>query len=129
EVSRAEQRMRGERRVGRAAEEFGVDTETLLAEYGPDVPVPVFEEAEPPTRRRRSGPASQASPVQGTLAPGGPVQQNGAGQNGSRQDGVGEHGGEPFAPGNAVSGNGVSGNGASRNGADPAATGQDEQHP
>jgi chromosome segregation protein len=41
EVTRAEQRMRLEQVVARAAEEFGVDTGALLAEYGPGVPVPV----------------------------------------------------------------------------------------
>jgi hypothetical protein len=141
EVSRAEQRMRVEQVVARAAEEFGVDTETLLAEYGPDVPVPVFEEPEPGTpRRRRTGPAAQASPAQGTLAPGGLVQhaagqngaaQNGAGQNGSGRDSAGGDAasaarraalqarigsGEPFAVSNGVSGNGMSGNGAPGNG-------------
>jgi chromosome segregation protein len=40
EVTRAEQRMRLEQVVARAAEEFGVDTGALLAGYGPDVPVP-----------------------------------------------------------------------------------------
>ena len=110
EVSRAEQRMRVEQMVARAAEEFGVDTETLLAEYGPDVPVPVFEEPEQATpRRRRTGPAVQAStaqasavqagPAQATLAPGGLVQsgpgqagsgKNGSGRNGSGQDGSGQ---------------------------------------
>ncbi len=116
EVSRAEQRMRVEQVVARAAEEFGVDTETLLAEYGPDVPVPVYEEAEPAApRRRRAGPAvqsgppqsspaqngpaqastAQTSPSQGSLTPGG-LAQNGAGRNGSRQhsserDGTGQN--------------------------------------
>jgi chromosome segregation protein len=119
EVSRAEQRMRVEQMVARAAEEFGVDTETLLAEYGPDVPVPVFEEAEPATpRRRRPGPAVQAStaqastaqastaqastaqasaaqagPAQGALAPGG-LAQSGAGQTGPGQNGSGQDGSE-----------------------------------
>ncbi len=41
EVSRAEQRLRLEQFVARAAEEFGVDTDSLVAEYGPDVPVPM----------------------------------------------------------------------------------------
>jgi chromosome segregation protein len=45
EVTRAEQRMRLEQVVARAAEEFGVDTGALLAEYGPDVPVPVPDDA------------------------------------------------------------------------------------
>ncbi|MFS8520858.1 MAG: chromosome segregation protein SMC [Micromonosporaceae bacterium] len=40
EVARAEQRLRIEQLEAKAAEEFGLDVETLLAEYGPDVPVP-----------------------------------------------------------------------------------------
>ena len=41
EVARAEQRMRIAQVEERVAEEFGIDPETLVAEYGPDVPVPV----------------------------------------------------------------------------------------
>jgi chromosome segregation protein len=53
EVARAEQRMRIAQVEERVAEEFGIDPETLVAEYGPDVPVPVLvadaeEGAEPP---------------------------------------------------------------------------------
>ena len=45
-----------------------MDTETLVAEYGPDVPVPVPEEAEPAApRRRRPGPAVQAGPARRAL--------------------------------------------------------------
>jgi len=40
EVARAEQRMRIEQLETRAREEFGMDPDTLIAEYGPDVPVP-----------------------------------------------------------------------------------------
>jgi chromosome segregation protein len=40
EVARAEQRMRIEQLVGRAGEDFGLDADTLLAEYGPHLPVP-----------------------------------------------------------------------------------------
>jgi chromosome segregation protein len=40
EVARAEQRLRIEQLEQRAAEEFGIDSQTLLDEYGPDVPVP-----------------------------------------------------------------------------------------
>ena len=146
EVSRAEQRMRVEQMVARAAEEFGVDTETLLAEYGPDVPVPVFEEAEPAaSRRRRPGSTVQAGTVHGTLAPGGLV-QNGTGLHGSGQHGSGQDsavrdaagqdgaaqqaplqaevaGGAPFAGGNGIARNGASGNGVSGNGADAAVDG------
>jgi len=40
EVARAEQRMRIEQYEARAQEEFGIDPESLLAEYGPQLPVP-----------------------------------------------------------------------------------------
>ncbi len=40
EIARAEQRLRLEQIEGRAVEEFGVHAEALVAEYGPDVPVP-----------------------------------------------------------------------------------------
>jgi chromosome segregation protein len=40
EVARAEQRLRIEQLEARAAEEFGLDVETLVVEYGPAVPVP-----------------------------------------------------------------------------------------
>jgi chromosome segregation protein len=40
EVARAEQRLRIEQLEQRAAEEFGIDPETLMAEYGPDALVP-----------------------------------------------------------------------------------------
>ncbi|HET8658308.1 MAG TPA: AAA family ATPase, partial [Micromonosporaceae bacterium] len=40
EVARAEQRLRIEQLEAKAAEDFGLDVATLLAEYGPDQPVP-----------------------------------------------------------------------------------------
>ncbi|WP_214108419.1 chromosome segregation SMC family protein [Acrocarpospora catenulata] len=40
EVSRTEQRLRLEQLTERALEEYGVETDALIAEYGPDVPVP-----------------------------------------------------------------------------------------
>jgi chromosome segregation protein len=40
EVARAEQRMRIEQLETRARDEFGMDPDTLIAEYGPEVPVP-----------------------------------------------------------------------------------------
>jgi chromosome segregation protein len=40
EMARAEQRMRIEALEAKVAEEFGIEPETLLAEYGPDVAVP-----------------------------------------------------------------------------------------
>ncbi|MGI8694051.1 MAG: AAA family ATPase [Geodermatophilaceae bacterium] len=46
EVARAEQRLRIEQLESRTATEYGVDVETLVAEYGPDVPVPSTTAAE-----------------------------------------------------------------------------------
>ncbi|HLL67119.1 MAG TPA: chromosome segregation protein SMC [Micromonosporaceae bacterium] len=40
EVARAEQRLRIEQLEARSAEEYGLDMETLIAEYGPQQPVP-----------------------------------------------------------------------------------------
>ncbi|NUW45338.1 chromosome segregation protein SMC [Nonomuraea rhodomycinica] len=44
EVARTEQRLRLEQMEQRAMDEFGVETEALIAEYGPEAPVP----GEPP---------------------------------------------------------------------------------
>ncbi|MET7463863.1 AAA family ATPase, partial [Nonomuraea sp. NPDC005501] len=44
EMARTEQRLRLEQMEQRAMDEFGVETETLISEYGPDAPVP----GEPP---------------------------------------------------------------------------------
>jgi chromosome segregation protein len=44
EIARAEQRLRIEQLEVRAMEEFGVDSETLIAEFGPDKDVPTFIE-------------------------------------------------------------------------------------
>ena len=43
EVARTEQRLRIEQMEDRALEDYGVDSETLQREYGPDQLVPVFE--------------------------------------------------------------------------------------
>ncbi|HET6816374.1 MAG TPA: chromosome segregation protein SMC [Mycobacteriales bacterium] len=45
EVARAEQRLRIEQLEQRAAEEFGIDPQTLLVEYGPDTLVPPAADA------------------------------------------------------------------------------------
>jgi len=46
EIARAEQRMRIEQLEAKAVEEFGIDTDTLVREYGPDNDVPTFIENE-----------------------------------------------------------------------------------
>lgn len=43
EVARTEQRLRLEQLEGRAVEEYGVETDTLIAEYGPGEPVPTAD--------------------------------------------------------------------------------------
>jgi chromosome segregation protein len=48
EMARTEQRMRIESLEARATEEFGVDAETLIAEYGPTVLVPVAPDPDAP---------------------------------------------------------------------------------
>src|SRR4029453_18234101 len=40
EVARAEQRLRIEQLATAAVEQYGVDLDALVAEYGPEVPVP-----------------------------------------------------------------------------------------
>jgi chromosome segregation protein len=49
EVARAEQRLRLEQLETRAVEEFGVEAVALIAEYGPDQPVPSTTEGAEPT--------------------------------------------------------------------------------
>ncbi|MGJ6962167.1 chromosome segregation protein SMC [Streptosporangium sp. G11] len=43
EVARTEQRLRLEQLEGRAVEEYGVEADTLIAEYGPDEPIPTAD--------------------------------------------------------------------------------------
>ena len=46
EIARAEQRLRIETLEAKTVEEFGIDTATLVNEYGPDKDVPTFHETE-----------------------------------------------------------------------------------
>ena len=46
EIARAEQRMRIETLENKTMEEFGIDTQVLVSEYGPDKDVPTFFENE-----------------------------------------------------------------------------------
>jgi len=62
EVARAEQRLRVEVLETRAVEELGIDPETLLAEYGPEVPVP-------PSLVGPEGQGGGPPPVDGGAAP------------------------------------------------------------
>jgi chromosome segregation protein len=70
ELARAEHRMRLEQLAARAAEEFAVSAEELVAEYGPDVPVPVISPDSPPPApaAERSADADPSDdPVDGPL--------------------------------------------------------------
>ncbi len=62
EMARAEHRMRLEQMAARAAEEFAVSAEELVAEYGPGVPVPVISPdspaSSPAERPGDAGPAT-----------------------------------------------------------------------
>ncbi|MQA27057.1 MAG: chromosome segregation protein SMC [Micromonosporaceae bacterium] len=53
EVARAEQRLRIEQLEAKAAEDFGIDVDTLLAEYGPDQLVPAPSETTRDSSRQR----------------------------------------------------------------------------
>ena len=61
EMARTEHRMRLEQLAARAAEEFAVSAEELVAEYGPTVPVPVISPDSP-----------ASSPVPAAESPAGP---------------------------------------------------------
>jgi chromosome segregation protein len=68
EMARAEHRMRLEQLAARAAEEFAVSAEELVAEYGPDVPVPVISPDAPAPAAERSADADPSDdPADGPL--------------------------------------------------------------
>jgi chromosome segregation protein len=76
EIARAEHRLRLEQLAAHAVDEYGVEPDALVAEYGPDVLVPVTGEPRPAASRRSRGapaaggaesdPSPDAAP--GTLA-------------------------------------------------------------
>ncbi len=76
EVARAEQRLRIESLQARTTEEYGVDVDTLVAEYGPEVPVPAAAPAEdaadgaapPPTAYDRAAQERRAARADRDLA-------------------------------------------------------------
>ena len=48
EMERAARRMKLEQAAERASEEFAIDPDTLIAEYGPEAGIPAAEEGQPP---------------------------------------------------------------------------------
>ncbi|BEL11762.1 chromosome segregation protein SMC [Actinoplanes sichuanensis] len=61
EMARAEQRMRIEQLEAKAAEDFSLDVETLISEYGPDQPVPPTQ-AEVAQAEKDGKPEPQPAP-------------------------------------------------------------------
>ncbi|MGE5133693.1 MAG: chromosome segregation protein SMC [Gemmatimonadota bacterium] len=95
EIARAERRMRLEQLAGRGADEFGVDADALVREYGPDVlipPVTPEAAAAPPVPVTEDG-----DPVPGNGHPAllVPAQSNGHGPHGGQGGADGWDDGEP----------------------------------
>jgi chromosome segregation protein len=62
EIARAEHRLRLEQFQAHAVDEFGVQPDVLVAEYGPDVPVPVAAGTAAAAGKRRANEASASVP-------------------------------------------------------------------
>jgi chromosome segregation protein len=67
EVARAGRRLKLEQVQAKASEDFAVDVEELVAEYGPDVPVSVGAEGEPPVGYDRAEQQRRADVAQRQL--------------------------------------------------------------
>jgi chromosome segregation protein len=67
EMERAARRMRLEQAGERAAEEFAIEPDTLIAEYGPEVEIPVVEEGQLPARYDRAEQERRAQAAQRKL--------------------------------------------------------------
>jgi chromosome segregation protein len=67
EIERATRRMKLEQVAARAAEEFAVDADTLVAEYGPDVDVPGSDEGQMPAGYDRAAQERRAQTAQRLL--------------------------------------------------------------
>ncbi len=68
EIARAQHRLRLEQLAEHALEEFGVETDVLVAEYGPEAPVPVIgDENALPSRFERAAAERRAAEAQRNL--------------------------------------------------------------
>src|SRR5262249_43103791 len=68
EIARAEHRLRLQQLAEHALEEFGVEADALVAEYGPEVPVPVIgDENALPSRFERAAAERRAADAQRQL--------------------------------------------------------------
>jgi len=68
EIARAEHRLRLQQLAEHALEEFGIEADVLVAEYGPEVPVPVIgDESALPSRFERAAAERRAADAQRQL--------------------------------------------------------------
>ncbi len=67
EIERATRQMRLEQVAARAAEEFAIDTDALVAEYGPQAGIPAAEEGRPPVPYDRAAQERRAQSAQRLL--------------------------------------------------------------
>jgi chromosome segregation protein len=67
QIARESHRLRLDQIAGRAAEEYAVDRAALVAEYGPDVPVPAAEEGQSPSPYDRQATERRAQQAQRLL--------------------------------------------------------------
>ncbi len=67
EIERATRRMKLEQVAVRAAEEFAIDTDALITEYGPEVGIPAAEEGQPPAPYDRAVQEKRAQAAQRLL--------------------------------------------------------------
>jgi chromosome segregation protein len=67
EIERATRRMKLEQVAVRATEEFAIDTDTLVAEYGPQAGIPAAEEGQPPAPYDRAVQERRAQSAQRLL--------------------------------------------------------------
>ncbi len=67
EVSRASRRLKLEQVEARAAEEFAIEVAALMAEYGPDVPIPSADPDQPPAEYDRQAQRKRADAAQRQL--------------------------------------------------------------
>jgi chromosome segregation protein len=67
EMERAARRMRLEQIAARAVEEFAIEPEALVAEYGPEVAIPAAEEGQMPTAYERDVQERRAASAQRLL--------------------------------------------------------------
>ena len=108
EMARAEHRMRLEQLAARAADEFGVTDAALVAEYGPEVPVPVIS---PDAPEPAAAPANGAGSAHGAGSAQAASSAHGAGS----ADGAG-----PTDGAGSANGGGPANGSGSANGSGPA---------